>query len=79
MQLHAGKYFSNVYDKINNAWHTNSDGNYWTGWMPHDLPPIELYKHAVSITNDLFVNHPELRQEMMNILIQNQLPKSEEL
>ena len=75
MQLHAGKYNSNVYGENHDAWHTNSDGNYWTGWMPHNLPPIELYKHAISITNDLFVNHPELRQEMLNILIQNQLPK----
>ncbi len=72
--FHAGKYNSDV-DNKSRAWHTNSNGLYWTGWMPRDVEPIELFKHAVSITNDLFVNHPELRQEMLNILIQNQLPK----
>ena len=75
MQLHAGKCFGVIYGNNDRAWHTNSDGNYWIGWTPHNLPPIELYKHAVSIMNDLFTNHPELRQEMMSVLLQNQLPK----
>lgn len=74
MQLRAGKH-GNETKEINHAWHTNMLGNYWTGWMPKNVEPLELYKHAISILNDLFINHPELRKEMMNILIQNQLPK----
>jgi hypothetical protein len=55
-QLHAGKKLSDG----TSIWHTNSNGGYWSGWMPESLTPEELYYACVTTISDLLVLHPEL-------------------
>lgn len=59
-QKHAGAYWSNVYDDTRHMWHTNSEGNYWTGYMPHNISPEDLFDLTLSTLQDLMKNHPEL-------------------
>jgi hypothetical protein len=59
-QLHAGEYYSKLYKKVSHFWHTNSDGNYWIGYTPHNISPEDLYLVTMSTIADLMKNHPDL-------------------
>lgn len=60
-QKHAGRVWSEVHQEYRPVYHTNSKGNYWLGYVFHDISPEELFQVSLSIVNDLLINHPELR------------------
>ena len=55
IQLHAGRSAINGSD----IWHTDTDGNYWSGNLYHRTPE-QLLLECLTIIADLFKNHPEL-------------------
>ena len=59
-QKHAGKRLSDG----ENIWHTNSKGGYWSGWMPSNLTPEELYYACITTISDLLSLHPELANSL---------------
>jgi hypothetical protein len=61
-QLHAGK----IADKERTAnlglWHTDSDGNYWMGYLYHRTPK-QLLQECLTTIRDLLINHPGIEEE----------------
>jgi len=54
-QKHAG-----ITDTGKNWWHTNDNGNYWSGWSPYEITPEQLFICCQSTIQDLMKNHPGL-------------------
>jgi hypothetical protein len=64
-QLHAG-----IRTDGKSWWHTNDAGNYWSGWMPSNLAPEQLFVACTTTIADLMRNHPELAEKLGTLFTQ---------
>ena len=51
-------------------WHMNSRGGYWSGWMPDNVSPEELYYACITTATDILKNHPEILEKIKLIMSQ---------
>jgi hypothetical protein len=64
-QLHVGSRID-YSGEIVGVWHTNSNGTWFSGWMPDGISTEELFSVSLSTVLDLLKLHPELTEKLLN-------------